>query len=151
MCANAVPDVLILAGSMPLDLTAPDLEAYLNIHWLAACAAAGDDWAHLDGLDPFLVESELPRQIMYPSRTFKRFLPNDTQVRINALGHHRLGSQSMRQELLMTMAFRVYIMGFAYWHGASEHDLAFINRRFADLRWAPIIRGDIKTAIEELL
>lgn len=151
VCANAVPNVLILAGSMPLDLTASDLEAYLNLHWLATCAAAGEDWAYLDGVDPFLVESELPRQIMYHSHTFKRFTPDDARVRVNALGHHRLGSQSMQQEMRMTMAFRIYVMGFAYWHGASEHDLAFINRRFTDLRWAPIIRGDIKTAIEELL
>lgn len=151
VCADAIPNVLILAGSMPFDLTVPDLEAYLNIHWLAACAAAGEDWAHLDGIDPFLVESELPRQILHQSTTFQRFAPTERHCRINALGYERLGSSNMQHDLRLAMAFRVYIMGFAYWHGASEYDLAFIAKRITDLRWVPIIRGDIKTAIEELL
>lgn len=152
-CAEAMPNVILTVCGMPLDLVPLDIETYMNIHLLAVCEAAGNDWAHLDGLDPYMIESELPRQIIRRSKNFRYFVPTDVEshTRINALGHNRMAYSLMKPDVRLQMAFRVYIMAFALWHGASEDDLRFIKHRFEDLRWAAVIRGDVRTAIEELL
>lgn len=152
-CAEALPAVLVTASFMPHALSEADLERYINIHFMAVCQAAGEDLLHMIRLDTKVVENILPSEIIRGSKTFRYFTPSHIEQygRINALGYLRTALASTKHDQMLDMAFKIYLMGFALWHGASQADLRFISNRHNDLRWALVIRGNIKQAIEELL